>query len=159
MQTITVISGQTREGKTQELIGKFINFCSACTEIVNESKNVSKVKNMDLIKPYYITCEESANIIYERILETYPNVKGIGEIIEVSSINDMFNIINEKIEEKDCIFFIDMPYTISMPDSVIDAIPDFHKKITILQDTYPNNKCKYSFDVIYTRSRSLTRSF
>lgn len=146
MQTITVISGQTREGKTEELIGQFVNFCSAWTEIVNENKEVNKVKNMDLVKPYYLSCEESATSIYERVLAINPNIGDIGNIKEVDNINDIVSYIKDKIEEKDSIFFIDMPYTIAQ---------DFHRTITRLQDAYPNDKCKHSFDVIYTRSRSL----
>lgn len=62
MNSIEIIYGKAHEGKTNELVERYVNYCNGKTMIDGK-----EYKNSDLVKPIFIYGEETLENIIERI--------------------------------------------------------------------------------------------
>lgn len=141
MQTIKTIIGLHHEGKTTEILEEFLN-------------HLSKEELSKSVKPVFITSDET----YIALKELAKKKLGVDvifhnscyEISDISKSNheDIGNllggIILSNLEKSDCVFYI---------DGLGDHIKDFHTKLLLLSNSFPNQIIPHSFDVVYTVNR------
>ena len=149
MQALEVIVGRPLEGKTGQLVFKYIcNFHSeTCIDY-------AYVKSRSLINPVWISLGDISTVnpikdYMDTVLSTIDDPDdSTKEFLDathkvhlgVSNIDMLKSIMMESLKEKDCIFFIDDIHELHLtPNMLLELMND-----------YPNEELKNSFDIICT---------
>lgn len=138
MQTIKTIIGLHNEGKTTEILEEFL-------------KHLSKEELCKSVKPVFITSDETYDALkgfavnkLNIDIDFKENVYEINDIVKNKN-EDMENllggIILSNLDKSDCVFYI---------DGLDNYIKDFHMKLLLLSNSFPNQIIPHSFDVVYT---------
>lgn len=134
MQNLNMIIGRPHEGKTNELIKRYVDFCKGTTII-----DGTPVKNIEISKPVFIYIQETKENLIERIrdLEYYEAHENL--FINLNGEED--KILNLWVEEingnlQDVTLFMDINIPFENVSKYIaalsnDIIPAMSKNIVI----------------------------
>lgn len=135
MQNIKITIGLPHEGKTTEILESFLNHYN--------NKDLS-----EKVKPVFIAIEETYEILKELAkqklnldIDFKDSFYNLHDFKDNSIENILGSIILSNLEKNDCLFYL---------DGIHGIIENFHEKIVLLINSFPNNIIKHSFDVEYT---------